>query len=70
MKVPKYIQDALNKRVKGAVMAAKADRIITEYINKYGIEVETMDYCRGVEMYSDPYQSAERILDAIRQKGE
>jgi hypothetical protein len=68
MKVPKYIEQALNKRVKGACMVMESDRIITNFIEKYGIVCDFEDYCGGVEIYSNPYDSAERILEAIRQK--
>lgn len=65
MKIPKYIKEALNKRAKAACALMDADRLITDFIDRNSIDVDTADYCGGVEQYTAPYESAERIYDAI-----
>lgn len=65
MKIPKYIKEALNKRAKAACAITDADRLITDFINRNSIDVDPADYCRGVEQYSAPYESTNRIYDAI-----
>ena len=39
--------------------------VIFEFITKNDIDVESCDYAGGVEMYANPYDSAERIREAI-----
>lgn len=65
MKIPKYIEKALQQRVKAAYVLIHSDSIITDFINKNGIEVEDFDYCYGVEMYVNPNASADRVRSAI-----
>lgn len=65
MKIPKYIEKALQQREKTALKLSKADIVITDFINKNGIIVESYDYCGGVEIYYNPYESANRIREAI-----
>ncbi len=65
MKIPKYIEQALNRRTKLAVQLDEADMVIFEFITKNDIDVESCDYAGGVEMYANPYDSAERIREAI-----
>lgn len=68
MKVPKYIEKALEKRIKGANMVSEADTIIEDFINKNNIDAYWEDYGGGVEMYVNPIDSAEAIRKAIREK--
>lgn len=65
MKIPLYIEQALKRREKAALALMSADYIITDYIDKHNIEVETYDYATGVEMYSNPTASADRVRQAI-----
>lgn len=65
MKIPKYIDQALNLRTKSAVQLNKADTVIADFIIKNDIAVESYDYCSGVEMYANPYDSEDRIREAI-----
>lgn len=62
MKVPKYIEDALNRRARAADIFQKADDIISDFIDKNHIEVPMEDYCGGVESYVNPWES----IDSIR----
>ncbi|MBQ3566796.1 MAG: hypothetical protein IJA12_06425 [Oscillospiraceae bacterium] len=65
MKIPLYIEQALKRREKAAWALLSADYIITDYITKHNIEVETYDYATGVEMYANPTASVNRVRQAI-----
>lgn len=65
MKLPKYIERLLDRRARLAIDLMAVDYKITEFINKYNIEVESYDYCTGVEIYANPYDSARRVKEAI-----
>ena len=67
MKIPKYIEKALQQRVRAAYTLIHNDSIITDFINKNGIEVEDFDSCSGVEMYVNPDASVDRVRSAIEQ---
>lgn len=68
MKIPKYIEKALDDRVKAADKLNSADLIISEFIEKHDINVEDYDYRDGVEAIVNPDASAERIREAIKNK--
>lgn len=68
MKIPKYIDKLLDRRARLASDLMDVDLRITKFIEKNGIEVEDYDYCTGVEMYANPYSSADRVRKAILQK--
>ena len=68
MKIPKYIDKLLDKRAKAAQQLMECDSIITDWIVAHEIEAEDCDYCTGVEMYANPYASADRIREAILNK--
>ena len=68
LKIPKYIEQALQKRVKAAVQLMDIDEIITDFINENNIDAEYEDFCGGCEMYINPYDSAERIRQSILNK--
>ena len=65
MKIPKYVDEALKKRTKAAIIVSKNDAIITDFINKHNIDANSEDYCGGVEMYANPYESEDAIRQAI-----
>ena len=65
MKIPKYIEKALQQREKTALKLNEADMVITDFIKKNGIIVESCDYWGGVEIYTNPYESANSIREAI-----
>lgn len=66
MKIPAYIQNALNDRIKSAEKFISADFIVSQFIDKYDIDVSSEDYYGGCESIVNPYDSAVRILDAIK----
>lgn len=68
MKIPKYIEKALNSRVKAADKFNSTDYIISEFIERYDIEVEPCDYRGGVEALVNPDAICERIRQAIESK--
>lgn len=70
MKIPKYIETALRRRVRASINFSLADRTLTDFIEKYNIKVDSEDYCGGVEAYINPTESAERIRQAIINKEE
>lgn len=65
MKIPKYIDEALKKRTKSACKIIEYDEIITNFIDKYNIDVDFEDYNGGCEMFLNPYDSEEAIRNAI-----
>lgn len=48
MKIPKYIDEAISARERAAGLLIKYDRIITEYMDKHGIECEYTNLHCGV----------------------
>ncbi len=68
MKIPKYIENALKRRVRAAVTLSEMDSLISRFIDDNCIEVEECDYRTGVEMYANPWDSADRIRRSIRAK--
>lgn len=67
MKCPNYIKKAIIKRAKLADQFFDLDCIISEWIDKQGIEVDCADVHGGCESMVNPYDSAQRLLDAIEQ---
>lgn len=68
MKIPKYVETALQRRVRAAINFSLADAVLTDYIEKNNIVVGYDDYCGGLEAYMNPRESAERIRLAIINK--
>ena len=68
MKIPKYIDKLLDRRAKLALGLIDVDFVVSDWIEKNGIEVASEDYLTGVEMYSNPIDSADRIREAILRK--
>lgn len=66
MKIPKYIEQKLNYRAKLAEKLIEIDYQLTEWIDNNGIKVEPYDYNKGTELYEAPYESINRIKEAIR----
>lgn len=69
MKIPKYIEKALNDRVKAANKWTEADMIIGRFLIEKGLEekVETYDLFGGVEGIVNPEESVERIREVIKE---
>ena len=70
MKIPKYIDEALKRRTHAAVMFAHYDVIISDWINKNGLDddVDPADFSGGVESVVNPHDAEQRIRDAVLQK--
>lgn len=68
MKCPKYISDALDAKVRAANLFSKYDYIISEWLEKHTIEVDSCHVWGGVEGLVNPESSATCIRDAIRRK--
>lgn len=69
MKIPKYIEKALNDRVKAANKWSEADLIIGRFLVKKGLDdkADTCDFFGGVEAIVNPEESAERIREVIKE---
>lgn len=65
MKIPKYIDETLQKRTKVAYKLIEYDCVISEYIEKHNIPVDTADYRLGCEMIINPEESESNIRKAI-----
>lgn len=70
MKIPLYIEKALIKRAKYAGAFTEADYVVSNWLDKHGIEIDTADYWSGAEALCNPWDSANRIAEAIAKKGE
>ncbi len=68
MKIPKYIEKAINDRVSAAIKFTRSDIIISEWCEKNNIYLESHDCFGGVEAIANPYASANRIKQSIRSK--
>ena len=67
MKIPKYIVQALERRVRLANQLDNTCKIIDDFIRKNGLddEIDTADWLGGVEIYVNPRESADNIIMAI-----
>lgn len=65
MQIPNYIEKALERRINAVNKFNSADIIISEFIDKHGINVDSADYRGGCESIASPEMSAERIREAI-----
>lgn len=65
MKIPKYIDEALRKRTSCACKLLTYDEIVTDFIDKYHIDVDFEDYDGGCEMFINPHDSEEAVRQAI-----
>lgn len=70
MRIPKKILLLVEKRAKLASNLQDVNYELDEWLDKHQIDVESEDYRGGVELFEDPYGSAERVLEAIAKKGE
>ena len=69
MKIPKYIAKLIDRRARlaGALMDVCWE--LDEWLDKNGVEAEMEDTHGGAEIYVNPYDSAKRIRQAIREAG-
>lgn len=68
MNIPKYIEKLIEKRAGLAILLNHTDYKLSEWLEKNGVEVEEYDICGGCEMYVNPWSSADRIKQAIKNK--
>lgn len=65
MKILKYIEEALRKRTNAAYKFINYDCIVAYFIEKNGIELDTMHYGLGCESLVNLDNSANAIREAI-----
>ena len=70
MQIPKKVLSLIEKRAKLASKLQEVNFELDEWLDKHQIDVESEDYRGGVELFEDPYGSAERVLEAIAKKDE
>jgi len=68
MKIPKYIEKLIGKRKKLAAELITTDYQLSEWLEKNEVDVEDYDTSGGCEMYVNPWDSANRIKQAIENK--
>lgn len=70
MKIPKYIDEALKKRTKAAETFNYYDWIVSDWIDKNGLDgdIDMADFHGGVESIVNPNVSEKNIRAAILQK--
>ena len=69
MRIPKYIDKLIDRRARLAGELIGVCGELDDWLEKNGIEAEMEDTRGGVEIYVNPYSSAERIRQAIREAG-
>lgn len=69
MKIPKHIEKLCLRRAKLAEDLNSVDCKLSNWLEQHDIPVEECDYHTGVEMYANPWASADRVLKAIADKG-
>ena len=65
MKCPNYIKEALLHRARHAGFFLDCDYKIAEFLERNHIKVDSDDILGGAESYVNPFDSAQRIFDAI-----
>lgn len=68
MKIPRRIEQAIDRRTRLAEELASACIIVDDFIKENGMDDEVADYdwLTGVEIYANPSASGERVKEAIR----
>ncbi len=68
MKVPKHIEAKLKRRAKLAADLMSVDVEVSNWLEQNEVFVGDADVRSGVEMYCNPYASADRVLQCIKEK--
>lgn len=68
MQIPKKIEKLIEKRIKLATQLDDVCNELDEWLDKNDIETEFEDSHGGVEIYVNPYDSGERVKNAILEK--
>ena len=65
MKIPKYVQKLIDRRCKLAMDLMNVCYNLDTWLDKNNIECEDCDTHTGVEIYCNPYDSRNRVIEAI-----
>lgn len=68
MEIPKYIEKLINRRANLASQFREVDNKLSEWIENNGIGLDSEDYYGGVESLMNPWDSARRVEQAIKDK--
>ena len=68
MKIPKYVQKLIDRRSKLSVKLAEVCYDLDMWLDKHNIECEMYDTHTGVEIYCNPQESKNRVMEAILNK--
>ena len=68
MECPAYIRNALRKRADFAERVFELDCMIADWLDKNGVDVDFEDVRGGCEIYVNPHESSNRVLQAIEEK--
>lgn len=66
MKIPKYIENAIDQRANHVERFQHYDYIISQWVDKNGIDAESCDIYGGAESIVNPWGSARRLKEAIK----
>ena len=70
MKIPRQIDTALRLRTKYACLLSDKCAIVDKWLDKNGIECAYYDTYGGCEIYTNPYNSEQRIRKRIEKAGD
>ena len=68
MKIPNYVLDLIVKRRRYGEKDMDNAVSLQDWLDKHGIQIEDEDSVGGYEMFSNPYESAHRVMNAIIEK--
>lgn len=68
MKIPNYVLDLIIKRQRYTEKAMDNAVSLQDWLDKHGIQIEDEDSVGGYEMFSNPHESACRVITAILEK--
>ena len=68
MKVPKYIKQLALNRAKYADKASICDYELSKWCEDHEIDLDGCDCFGGCEVYCNPYDSSNRVIEAIENK--
>lgn len=68
MEIPKYIEKLINRRANLASQFLEVDNKLSKWIENNGIELDRAYYYGGVESLINPWDSARRVEQAIKDK--
>lgn len=66
MKIPNYIENAINQRAMHAERFQHYDYMVSQWVDKNGVDAENCDIYGGVESIVNPWASARRLKEAIK----